>query len=92
MSIWKQDGSFKMKCHYIYDKIAGRVLIPGCWGVANDYPNMKSCTCRDAPPETFEEFEKQSYNEKVNELITKSREMEKEVHRLNRIIRKLLQP
>ena len=22
-----------MKCHYVYDKEVGRVLIPGCWSV-----------------------------------------------------------
>ena len=33
-----------MKCHYINDRIAGRILIPGCMGVAvsND---IGDCTC-----------------------------------------------
>lgn len=33
-----------MKCHYIYDKIAGRVLIPGCMVVAVS-GSIEDCTC-----------------------------------------------
>lgn len=33
-----------MKCHYINDKEAGRVLIPGCIGTAV-YSDISYCTC-----------------------------------------------
>jgi hypothetical protein len=33
-----------MKCHYVYDKIAGKVLIPGCMGVAV-HQDKSYCTC-----------------------------------------------
>lgn len=33
-----------MKCHYIYDKIAGKVLIPGCMAVAVS-GRIEDCTC-----------------------------------------------
>lgn len=33
-----------MKCHYIYDKIAGKVLIPGCMAVAVSN-RIEDCTC-----------------------------------------------
>lgn len=66
-----------MKCHYIYDKEAGKVMIPGCWGTAiyGDW----ACTCRDniLPSE----------NTVKNKEI---RELEKENDRLNRIIKNLL--
>lgn len=79
-----------MKCHYIYDQKVGKVLIPGCWGTAIHYPDMKHCTCRPELEKTFEAFEKALYKQNLRGLKDKSNELEKEVHRLNRIIRKLL--
>lgn len=32
-----------MYCHYVNDKIAGRVLIPGCWGAV--IHGKDACTC-----------------------------------------------
>lgn len=66
-----------MKCHYIYDKKAGKVWIPGCW---NGIYGPEHCTCR---------IEKQDYNDEDVKLKREIRELEKEVHRLNRIIKKL---
>ncbi len=74
------------KCHFIYDKEAGKVLIPHCWSVviSND---MSQCTCRDNV-ETFAQFERKEYNEKLNEQKLYIKELECEVSRLNRIIKK----
>lgn len=80
-----------MKCHYIYDKKAGKVLIPGCEGVAWNYPDMFYCTCRTTH-DTYESFERSKYNESIaakNKLI---HELEKENASLNRIIKRLLTP
>jgi hypothetical protein len=33
-----------MICHYVYDKKAGRVLIPGCWGTVHSN-DMSDCYC-----------------------------------------------
>lgn len=65
-----------MKCHYIYDKKAGKVLIPGCFGTA--IHGIWACTCR---PKKEKE---------VDEKAVLIRELEKENARLNRIIKKLL--
>lgn len=78
-----------MKCHYIYDKTAGKVLIPGCWSVVNS-GNMRDCTCRNRV-ETFEQFEKKEYQKILLEKNKQISELEKEVTYLNRLIKKLLQ-
>lgn len=77
-----------MKCHYIYDKKYGKVLIPDCPAVIYS-GDMSRCTCRDRPPETFEQFEKKEYNEKLREKNKQIKELEQEVFQLYRIIRKL---
>lgn len=77
-----------MKCHYTYDKVAGKVLIPGCAGVVlND--DMKYCTCRDST-ETFEQFERKIYKEKLSELQAEISDLEKYNASLQRIIKRLL--
>lgn len=45
-----------MKCHYIVDKIAGRVLIPGCMAAAVS-GDIEQCTCRDFDL-SFSQFER----------------------------------
>ena len=75
------------KCHYIYDKEAGKGLIHGCWSVVHSN-DMSDCTCRDYP-ETFAQFERKEYNEKLNEQKTYIKELEKEVARLNRILKRV---
>ena len=74
-----------MRCHYIYDKNAGKVRIPGCWG---GIYGPEGCTCGSTF--TIETFEKNLYNEKLAELNKENKEMQKEIFRLNRIIKKLL--
>lgn len=46
-----------MKCHYVYDRIAGKVLIPGCWPVvmSND---IRDCICRNSKSSETEEIKK----------------------------------
>lgn len=68
-----------MRCHYIYDKDAGKVHIPGCYGAA--IFGEDHCSCYNKG--------KIEPSEKSNDkkLI---RELEKENARLNRIIKKLL--
>lgn len=63
-----------MKCHYIYDKEAGKVHIPGCWSAVHHGPSR--CICRvPKPPDPRDELIK---------------ELEKENARLNRVIKNLL--
>lgn len=65
------------KCHYIYDKEAGKVLIPGCWGSAVYGPH--ACNCYPVKVPT----EKQLYKKYI-------RELEKENARLWRIIKRII--
>lgn len=76
-----------MKCHYVYDKEAGKVLIPGCYGMLHSN-DMSNCTCRDFP-ETLPKFEKKEYNDKLNEQKVYIKELEREVYRLNRILKRV---
>lgn len=64
-----------MKCHYIYDKTVGKVLIPGCWSVVMS-DDIKDCTCSDGEDLTFAQFERERYNqelEKRNAIIRELR-------------------
>ncbi len=79
-----------MKCHYTYDKKAGKVLIPGCWAVTHSN-DMRDCTCRDEHPTTSYQFEKQIFNEKLKEKDEYIKELEKEVSSLNRQLKKAYQ-
>ncbi len=76
-----------MKCHYVYDKEYGKVHIPGCWAVVHS-GDPKRCTCRSFP-ETFQQFEKKEYTEKLLEKNRQIKELEQENARLKRIIKKL---
>ncbi len=76
-----------MKCYYTYDKIVGKVLIPGCWPVVHSN-DMRDCSCRNQP-ETLAQFERKAYNEKLNEKNTQIKELEHEIAYLNRILRRV---
>lgn len=70
------------KCHYIYDKQAGKVLIPCCWAVvlSND---IRDCTCRNEDL-TFAQFERERYNkelEKRNSIIKELQSENKYLHK-----------
>lgn len=70
------------KCHYIYDKQAGKVLIPYCWAVvlSND---IRDCTCRNEDL-TFAQFERERYNkelEKRNSIIKELQSENKYLHK-----------
>jgi len=77
----------RVKCHYTYDKEAGKVLIPGCWGTA--IHGIESCSCRNTI-ETFEEYENDKYKNKLKELSQQIIELEKYNAQLQRTIKKLL--
>ena len=64
-----------MKCHYIYDKQVGKILIPGCMGTA--VYGVERCTCRN-----------ESHSPK-NEKDVLIKELEKENARLNRVLRRV---
>jgi len=78
-----------MKCHYVYDEIAGKVLIPGCWAVVH-HGNMKFCECRSEKEPTYKDYENQQYNKDIRQKDKEIKELEKEVAQLNRTIKKLL--
>lgn len=64
-----------MKCHYVYDKIAGKVLIPECWAVVLS-GDIRDCTCSAGEELTFAQFECERYNqelEKRNAIIKELR-------------------
>ena len=71
-----------MKCHYVYDKIAGKVLIPGCWSVVMS-DDIRDCTCSTGEDLTFAQFEREQYNkelEKRNAIIKELRAENKYLH------------
>lgn len=75
-----------MKCHYIYDKEAGKVLIPNCWGTVHS-DDIRDCICPAYT--TFKGFERKEFNEKLNEQKKVIEELEKEIFRLNRILKRV---
>lgn len=75
-----------MKCHYIYDEKAGKVLIPGCWSVVNSQ-DISDCNCTTT---TFSQFEKAKYNEVLKEKCKLIKELEHENLRLNNKIKRIL--
>lgn len=76
-----------MKCHYIYDPSAGKVLVPYCWAVVNS-GDMTDCQCR--VNSSFASFEKQEYNDILKEKNDMIKALEIENASLNRIIKKLI--
>lgn len=75
-----------MKCHFTTTDDGKKVLIPNCWDVVNSN-DISLCSCK---VETFASFEKQRYNEVCTSQRNKIIELEKEVIRLNRQLRKLI--
>jgi hypothetical protein len=77
------------KCYYTYDKQAGKVLIPHCWAAAisND---MAKCTCKRNPENSFASFERERYNKVLKAKEKEIKDLEREVYRLNRILKRLL--
>lgn len=75
-----------MKCHYTYTEDGMKVLIPYCWPVVLS-GDMRDCICRQE--QTFNQFEKKIYNEKVKALQQEIKDLEKENADLNRIIKKI---
>lgn len=75
-----------MKCHYTYFEGVGKVIIPGCWQVvmSND---MSQCSC--VPTESFKQFERKQYNEVLNQKNQEIKELESEIIRLNRILKRI---
>jgi phage-related tail protein len=78
-----------MKCHYVYDNIAGKVLIPGCWGTVES-GDMADCHCGTSFPKTYEQFEKREYNKMISNKNMEIKQLEYEIKKLNEEIRKLL--
>lgn len=71
-----------MKCHYVHDKIAGKVLIPGCWAVVLS-DDIRDCTCSAGEDLTFAQFERKQCNqelEKRNAIIKELRAENKYLH------------
>jgi len=68
-----------MKCHYVIDKVAGKVLIPCCWSVvlSND---IDDCTCSD--DFSFAKFEKVRYNTELAKLKKELAELKRENNKL----------
>lgn len=63
-----------MKCHYENIEGVGKVLIPGCMGVAVS-GDIERCTCH---PMTVASFERERYQKEVQRLKGIIMELEKE--------------
>lgn len=63
-----------MKCHYVYDKQAGKVLIPGCWSVVMS-DDIRDCTCSSGEDLTFAQFERERYNQELEKRNTIIKEL-----------------
>lgn len=70
-----------MRCHYVYDKIYGKVRIPGCWGVIL-HEDMAFCTC-------YENIARAEESAKVKSLQKELKDSEKLNAKLWRIIKKM---
>lgn len=70
-----------MKCHYVFDKDVGKVLIPGCWPVvmSND---IKDCICTINEPSSPEGFERKRYHDELMEKNKTIKELQKQVEYL----------
>lgn len=86
-----------MKCYFTFDKLMGtKVLIPMCWDSLHQ-EDLSCYTCKDHPL-TYNQFEKQQFNEVVaepNNEIKDLREMlellKKDNYQLMRIYRRRAQ-
>lgn len=74
-----------MKCHFVYYEDAGNVLIPGCWGTVHSN-DIRDCYCRNEV--IPRQFEKQIFNDQMKEKLKEIKELEKEVARLRRILKR----
>ncbi len=72
-----------MRCHYTYDKEAGKVWIPGCYSGIYDPAN---CCCS----KSFKQFERDEFNQTIKAKDKEIKDLEGEVFRLERVIKKLL--
>lgn len=68
-----------MKCHYTHDKEVGKVLIPGCMAVANSN-DINDCCC----VKTYDQFEKERYNQILKSKNDEIKELEDEIRRLKK--------
>lgn len=75
-----------MKCHYVYDKVHGKILIPGCWGSLHQ-EDKSCCTCNDTPS-SFAAFEKKEYREKLKLLQAELKDQSEHIEYLEKIIDK----
>jgi len=66
-----------MKCHYIYDKIAGKVLIPGCWGTVHSN-DIKDCYCNSLSGYI-------GYEERISKLEQEVKDLKKLTKNLNSV-------
>lgn len=75
-----------MRCHYTYVIENGKrvkYLIPYCMDVVHSN-DIRDCTC--SSDYSFAKFEKQRYNDKLEELIRIIKELEEENKSLREII------
>ena len=70
-----------MRCHYVWDEKAGKVLIPGCWPVVLS-GDIRDCICKS-------EFlsETSFENERYRKELTKRNEVIKELQEENESLR-----
>ena len=71
-----------MRCYYTYVKDIGKILIPGCMGVAV-HNDIDYCTCKS---NSDYNFEKKEYNRILKEKEEYINVLEKEIENLNLII------
>lgn len=74
-----------MKCHYTYDENGKRFFIPYCWPALHG--GKEACTCNDFP-ETWKQFERKEYNEKLAAKNKEIKELEQEIEHLHNVIKK----
>lgn len=72
-----------MKCHYVYDKKAGKVLIPGCWSVVHS-GDIEDCTCRYGDEDmTPAGFARERYNQEIAKKNAIIKDLQEEVKYLH---------
>lgn len=76
-----------LKCYIHKDKNTGDVIIPNCWDVVHSN-NIADCTC-GKHPQTFAQFERKEFNDKLKKRDEYIQELESEILRMQKIINTL---
>lgn len=77
-----------MKCHYVYDEEAGRVLIPCCWPVVLS-GDIRDCICR-AELMSEAHFENERFKKEIEKMKAIIKDLQEENELLHHDVNKYI--